>query len=530
MTRPKGGVDKMRKSLYRILAILAVLVCAIGLAAWPANNAAWAESINDWEQFQNDLYNSGVATSPAPLSSVTKGWKVQVGHTDPAQMAAGVNNTPLVADGKVLVIGALADTWLLDAKTGDTVWTKQLSSLKQDFQLATPVYSGGAYFVATNDGHVYALAAGDGTELWQKDLFQYAVDAGLSACFLNTLRNNAQLNSPLKYDNGKIYLGVWSTSQTDLNYYFCLNAANGEVLWGRKGASTISPVLGYYWSGPCVIGDYLLYGDQDNYITCVNKTTGATVSEIELTDIDPDGYWVRCSVSYSPETGCVYFGDEHGYLWAFDFNNATGQLTYRWHEKLGIIINSTPAIYNGRLYVGTNLYTKQGDLYCLNAATGDEIWKFTPEMKSGNDPSGYYSEPGIQASPSIYVKDGRPYIYFTTICASSTVYCLDENGQKVWEFENDEAGLSEGYTTCSIAVSDGWVYFGNDGGYVYGLTTAQGEAWDVNQDGWVNVLDIIRVGQHFGESGAAGWIREDVNKDGVVNVLDLIMIGQHFMS
>jgi hypothetical protein len=50
--------------------------------------------------------------------------------------------------------------------------------------------------------------------------------------------------------------------------------------------------------------------------------------------------------------------------------------------------------------------------------------------------------------------------------------------------------------------------------------------WDVNQDGLVNVLDMIRVGQHFNESGAAGWIREDANKDGVVNVLDLISIGQ----
>ena len=472
----------MRKSLYRILAVLVVLACTLGLAALPAGNAARAatvegiqspaandpvlKNVNNWGQFQSDLYNSGVTTSPAPVSPVEVGWKVQVGHTDPAQMAAGVNNTPLVADGKVLVTGALADTWLLDAKTGDTVWTKQLSRLKQSFQLATPVYGDGRYFVATNDGHIYALAAGDGAEIWQKDLFQYAVDAGLSTCSINTLRNNAQLDSPLKYDNGKIYLGVWGTSQTDLNYYFCLNAETGEVLWERK---TTSGNLGYYWSGPCVIGDYLLYGDQNRYITCVNKATGATVSEIKLTDLDPNGYWVRCSVSYSPETGCVYFGDEHGYLWAFDFNSATGQLAHRWHKKLGILINSTPAVYNGRLYVGTNLYTKLGDLFCLNASTGEEIWKFTPEMKKGDDSSGYYSEPGIQASPTIYVKDGKPYIYFTTICAYSTVYCLDEDGRKVWEFENEEAGLSGGYTTCSIAVSDGWVYFGNDGGYVYGL-------------------------------------------------------------
>ena len=53
-------------------------------------------------------------------------------------------------------------------------------------------------------------------------------------------------------------------------------------------------------------------------------------------------------------------------------------------------------------------------------------------------------------------------------------------------------------------------------------------AWDINMDGCINVLDLIMVGQHFGETGAPGWIREDVNHDGVINVLDLIIIGQHF--
>jgi len=52
--------------------------------------------------------------------------------------------------------------------------------------------------------------------------------------------------------------------------------------------------------------------------------------------------------------------------------------------------------------------------------------------------------------------------------------------------------------------------------------------WDVNGDGHVNVLDMIRVGQHFGDTGPPGWILEDVNRDGHVNVLDMILIGQHW--
>lgn len=52
--------------------------------------------------------------------------------------------------------------------------------------------------------------------------------------------------------------------------------------------------------------------------------------------------------------------------------------------------------------------------------------------------------------------------------------------------------------------------------------------WDVNSDGCVDVLDIILVGQRFGESGASCWIPEDVNCDGAINVLDAIVIGQDF--
>ncbi|HIE31699.1 MAG TPA: tandem-95 repeat protein [Methanosarcinales archaeon] len=70
-------------------------------------------------------------------------------------------------------------------------------------------------------------------------------------------------------------------------------------------------------------------------------------------------------------------------------------------------------------------------------------------------------------------------------------------------------------TAVSIMVNDGTVT----------ITTCIG---DVNGDGNVNVLDMIRVGQHWGETGTPGWIPEDVNKDGEINVLDMIVIGQHW--
>ena len=62
-------------------------------------------------------------------------------------------------------------------------------------------------------------------------------------------------------------------------------------------------------------------------------------------------------------------------------------------------------------------------------------------------------------------------------------------------------------------------------GIYYDMTSP---AYDVNCDTCTDVLDIISVGQQFGQTGASRWVGEDVNGDGAVSVLDIVLIGQHF--
>ena len=53
--------------------------------------------------------------------------------------------------------------------------------------------------------------------------------------------------------------------------------------------------------------------------------------------------------------------------------------------------------------------------------------------------------------------------------------------------------------------------------------------WDVNEDGRVDILDLVLVGWHFGEV-IEEPIRPnpDVNGDGVVDISDLVLVGRHF--
>ena len=50
--------------------------------------------------------------------------------------------------------------------------------------------------------------------------------------------------------------------------------------------------------------------------------------------------------------------------------------------------------------------------------------------------------------------------------------------------------------------------------------------WDVNDDGIVDVRDLVLVAGQFGQSGAN--LKGDVNKDSRVDVLDLVLVASHF--
>ena len=50
--------------------------------------------------------------------------------------------------------------------------------------------------------------------------------------------------------------------------------------------------------------------------------------------------------------------------------------------------------------------------------------------------------------------------------------------------------------------------------------------YDVTGDGIVNILDLVRVANQFGETGAG--LEGDVDGNGVVNIFDLVVVANHF--
>lgn len=116
--------------------------------------------------------------------------------------------------------------------------------------------------------------------------------------------------------------------------------------------------------------------------------------------------------------------------------------------------------------------------------------------------------------------DGDPLTYSASSLPSGATF-NSTTKTFTWTPSYRQAGS---YSSVHFAVSD------NKSNDTEDITITVNNVYqtDINGDGFVNVLDIISIAQHWNETGTNGWITQDVNENGSVNVLDVILIGQHW--
>jgi len=141
----------------------------------------------------------------------------------------------------------------------------------------------------------------------------------------------------------------------------------------------------------------------------------------------------------------------------------------------------------------------EGDLFSLGG-TQPTFWKEPIIDNRGNGQ--IIGAACIIVSPSIPVSGSG---VFATIS-----FTAKELGTSELELSNVIVGDTNG-NPVEVIITSGSVTVGLEG--------------DVNNDGKVNVLDMVLVGLHWGETGL---LPEDLNKDGVVNILDSIIIGANW--
>ncbi|AKB30294.1 cell surface protein [Methanosarcina siciliae T4/M] len=398
---------------------------------------------SDWAQFQRDVYNTGVTADRAPITdpmNSTLSWEYKLG--------GNVDSAPIVAGDMIYSVAGNNHIYAFNRTTGELVWEESTSG-SLGFLIGNAAVGNGIVFVPTSNGQIFAFDAETGSQKWNKAL------------------NSKQLDTPIVYSDGKIYFGE---AMGGRNYY-CLDE-NGNEVWSRTATTQENSQGSYYWAGAAVIGDYLVYGDNDGHIVSVNKDTGTDIAEINVSEeFGVDCKEIRSSILYVEDPGRVYFTSTGGYCFALGFNPADG--TFNTSDKHSVNIayasTTTPAYYNGRIYIGSGEIMKSNGngVYCLDADLTGVIWNY-PVGGTGI----------VQSSPAISTYydngDGEVYIYFTVNAKPiGGVYCLKDlpdstSPELVWSYI--ESGKTD-FSLPGVAISDGWVYYGTDNKYIFGLTT-----------------------------------------------------------
>ncbi len=260
------------------------------------------------------------------------------------------------------------------------------------------------------------------------------------------------VSSPV-YANGAIYFGG------DDGYVYAVDAADGHQLWKRRTAGPVAAT-------PAIAGETLYVGSYDGKFYALDTRTGAVrwkfitggerrfeakglhgFQPANQTIADPYDVFLSSPVIAG---GMVYFGSGDGNVYALDA--ASGDM--KWKFQTGDVVHASPAFADGVVYFGS----WDSYFYAVDARTGKEKWRF-----HGGEDAAIHNQVGFASSPAVV--NGVVY----TGCRDSNLYAIDAaTGKEKWRFNN-----SGNWVVSSPAVTRGKVFFATSASSLYIVLDAE---------------------------------------------------------
>jgi outer membrane protein assembly factor BamB len=311
--------------------------------------------------------------------------------------------------------------------------------------VTSPAVFDGVVYIASLDGHLYAIDQETGKEKWN-------------------FKSSRPIASSPAVDRGTLYF------VSSVGALVALDVATGKPKWvfaaeherkfeakGLHGyppaSQTIPDAWDIFTSSPAVAGGKVFFGSGDGNVYAVDVETGLLQWKHGTGDV------VHASPAVAGNT--VYIGSWDSYLYALDADTGETKWSFKsgedaaTHNQVGF--QSSPAVVDGTVYVGC----RDAHVYAIDAATGRKKWDY-PTSKSW-----------VIGTPA--VRNGTVYVGTSD---SARFMALDaKSGRLRFNFD------AKAYIFSSAAIAGDLVYVGDHNGKLYAIDAATGKAaWEFRTD------------------------------------------------
>jgi outer membrane protein assembly factor BamB len=407
-----------RRRIIRFSLLGAILLIILFLCLYQFTNIMFGLSENlesapqsgEWTMFRRDQGHTGTINLGDVLPKGILKWSFETG--------SAIHSSPAVVNGIVYVGSRDYNIYALDAKTGEKIWAFRTGSWVE----SSPVVVNGVVYCGSNDGELYALDATTGAKLWS-----FPTDYAIRS-------------SPAVAD-GKVYIG------SDDYHVYAVDATTGTEVWNCRANNLVL-------SSPAVTEGIVVVGSMDGSCYAINAQNGRHRLEFQTHSSIVASPAVKDGIAYIINTSGVLWAikaDARNWLWENKLKVFWNALWlygvapqppmpsgYLWSTPLRANVNSSPAILDNNIYLGSG-----NNVVSLDLSSHETQWTFT----TGD---WVMSSPAV-TDTVIYVGsyDGR-------------LYALDRaTGTELWDSPTGDI------ITSSPAVADGMVYVGSHDGKLY---------------------------------------------------------------
>lgn len=253
-------------------------------------------------------------------------------------------NSMAVGNG-ILYVGSLFNLLALNANSGATMWSVQLAKATKKTPAPSPVTvlaSTSLVYTMGSDGHLYAISASTGANVW-------------------TSQNTGYLGTPA-LANGIVYAGRGANGTA--TFLDALNPSTGALVWEQQyqvAGQAMAPTAMTIVNGVLYGGASILLGNGgDSAILAINAATGALVWSYYI----GYGYTGPDNPQVGPD-GLVIDNGSNLYAW----QASTGALV--WSKTFDPLPEPAFVMLRGDvLYTNPNSY----GIYAVNPMTGATLW------------------------------------------------------------------------------------------------------------------------------------------------------------